>query len=140
MATTDLYPEHSKLVRDQRAVADLRRVATTGRWHHERLVKLFATTSVTTRRRGLLFAPIEDADVLMTLLRRKLREEAIEFADDPSIEELADVYQAMLTIAQAEGWSMDEVADAARAKYLERGGFWRGVGMYVITKDSDESL
>ena len=41
----------------------------------------------------------------------------------------------MLTIAQAEGWSMGEVADAARAKYLERGGFWRGVGMYVITKE-----
>ena len=84
---------------------------------------------------GLLYEPIKNEALLLTLLRRKLREEAIEFADDPSIEELADVYQAMLTIVQAEGWSMGEVADAARAKYLERGGFWRGVGMYVVTKE-----
>ncbi|WP_435348324.1 nucleoside triphosphate pyrophosphohydrolase [Haloarchaeobius sp. HRN-SO-5] len=60
-------------------------------------------------------------------LREKLVEEATEFRDDPSTEELADVVEVVEAIRAAE-----EVEDAAleskrRAKRDARGGFEEGI-------------
>lgn len=61
------------------------------------------------------------------LLRNKLVEEAHEAlsADTPAdtLQELADVYEVVLSLAAALGFTPADVEDARRRKYRERGGF-----------------
>jgi predicted house-cleaning noncanonical NTP pyrophosphatase (MazG superfamily) len=73
------------------------------------------------------------ADKFLTLMRRKVREEAIEYTDDPCLRELADVYEALRCAADAEGWTMFEIEREVERKYDERGGFNDGMGMWVTT-------
>jgi predicted house-cleaning noncanonical NTP pyrophosphatase (MazG superfamily) len=65
-------------------------------------------------------------------LRRKLVEEAIEYALEPSLEELADVYEAVLALSKlSHGGSWGTIMDVAEKKRHRRGGFDRGMGMYA---------
>lgn len=62
-------------------------------------------------------------------LRRKLIEEALEYAEDRSVEELADVLAVIEGLCQLhEGWSLARLIDLASND--ERGGFLRGRMMY----------
>lgn len=69
-------------------------------------------------------------------LRKKLVEEALEYILDPSLEELADVYEVVLALLD---WDLKKTfADleyVATAKAKERGGFTTGLGMYVQKED-----
>lgn len=112
---TDMSSEHSNGVGRPRFVKLVR----------DRIGDLLPESTVT-------YAPIDVEDHEL-LLQRKLREEAIEFADDPCVEELADVWQAMVDVVHVMGWSLDEVNRVRVAKLNERGGFLEGTGMYVRT-------
>ncbi|WP_439027983.1 nucleoside triphosphate pyrophosphohydrolase [Haloarchaeobius sp. DT45] len=76
-----------------------------------------------------------DGDEYRARLREKLVEEASEFRDDPSAEELADVVTVVDAIRDAEGLSADEVAAARREKRAARGGFEDGI---VLERVLDE--
>ena len=64
-------------------------------------------------------------DKLFEALTDKLLEEAAEFANDPSAEELADVLEVVEALAQHVG--IEAVADAKRRKARDRGRFKDGV-------------
>lgn len=102
---------------------------------HPRLVKL-----VRDRVGELLpdstvsYVPIESRAAATDMLRWKLVEEAIEYARNPSLGELADVWEALHALRIFDlKVSQVELEDEADAKRDERGGFDELVGMYVTT-------
>lgn len=71
-------------------------------------------------------------DARRRALRRKLGEEALEYIDEPSMGELADVYAVVEALAKLEfGQSISDVAAMARRKAEACGGFERGLGMFA---------
>jgi predicted house-cleaning noncanonical NTP pyrophosphatase (MazG superfamily) len=65
-------------------------------------------------------------------LRAKLVEEAHEVLTASSenvLEELADVYEVILTITIRLGYTVDELRKKVNEKYKERGGFTKGIWM-----------
>ena len=56
-------------------------------------------------------------------LDRKLNEECAEYQADKSIEELADMLEVMYAIAQARGYSIEELEQVRAEKAEKRGGF-----------------
>ena len=67
---------------------------------------------------------------LVPALTAKLAEEAEELRRaEPGdrLEELADIYEVLMTLTATFGYSDDEVKEAARHKRVERGGFERGL-------------
>jgi predicted house-cleaning noncanonical NTP pyrophosphatase (MazG superfamily) len=66
-------------------------------------------------------------------LRAKLLEEAVEYAIDPSLAELAHVYAAVAALAKVDlGTTLATVARHAYEDREERGGFDAGIGMYAL--------
>jgi predicted house-cleaning noncanonical NTP pyrophosphatase (MazG superfamily) len=66
-------------------------------------------------------------------LRKKLVEEVAEYLVDPSIGELADIYEVIKTLSVVDvgdGWMA--VEEAAHDKYNKRGGFLRGMVMINV--------
>lgn len=56
-------------------------------------------------------------------LDRKLNEECAEYQADKSIEEMADVLEVLYAIAEARGYSVEELERVRAAKAEKRGGF-----------------
>ena len=56
-------------------------------------------------------------------LNNKLIEEAHEFTEANSIEELADVMEVIISIMEQKGISLEEVREARAKKNTQRGGF-----------------
>lgn len=83
----------------------------------------------------ITYEPIPDPEEAIRLLRAKLIEEAVEYALDPSLHELADV----LEVVQALAWHdldrtpMSSVDSEAKRKRESRGGFHGLTGMYAQT-------
>ena len=68
-----------------------------------------------------------DGEAYRERLREKLVEEALEFRDDPTVEELGDVLDVVAAIRAAEDIEPDELQRKRRAKHDARGGFEDGV-------------
>lgn len=67
-------------------------------------------------------------------LRKKLPEEGLEYALRPSLDELADLYEAMLCLVVLDlGLTFDDIVRTAAHKREERGSFMEGLGMFMIT-------
>lgn len=56
-------------------------------------------------------------------LDRKLNEECAEYQADKSIEEMADVLEVLYAIAEARGYSVEELERVRATKAEKRGGF-----------------
>ena len=61
------------------------------------------------------------------LLEAKLQEEVNEFLEDKNLEELADVMEVLFGLAEALGYSEEDLLKARDKKLDERGGFKDGV-------------
>lgn len=79
------------------------------------------------------YKAIEDPALYSMELRKKLIEEAAECAMEPSLGEIADVYEALVALAHDLGHTETAIRAEADCKAMERGGFFNGVGMYVQT-------
>jgi predicted house-cleaning noncanonical NTP pyrophosphatase (MazG superfamily) len=80
------------------------------------------------------YAPVEDHGLAVEHLRKKLVEEAVEYALDPSITELADVLEAVRALAHVDlDTGMRAVEREAHRKLVERGRFDGLTGMWVTT-------
>lgn len=66
--------------------------------------------------------PLSDKEYLKELIK-KLQEESKEFADNPSVEELADLKELLIAIREALGIHAGELEDVRRKKAAERGRF-----------------
>lgn len=60
-------------------------------------------------------------------LREKLVEEATEFREEPSVEELGDVLDVLAAVRAAATFDEDDLQAKRRAKLADRGGFEDGV-------------
>lgn len=79
----------------------------------------------------IVYEPLSP-DEKIKKLRKKLVEEAYEYQDDPSIGELADVYEVFLSLCEHDlTCRVVDVIEVAHAKAEERGKFDDGMGMYL---------
>lgn len=56
-------------------------------------------------------------------LDKKLNEECAEYQADKSLEELADMLEVIYAIAEARGYSLEELENVRAEKAIKRGGF-----------------
>ena len=64
-----------------------------------------------------------DDEEYLTCLENKLDEEVAEFHRDNNIEELADILEVIYALAEADGYSPEELNRFCAEKRAERGGF-----------------
>jgi len=74
-------------------------------------------------------ARIASKDEVFVFLKRKLIEEAHEFYRNPTLEELADMYQVIEEILRMKGQTFESLIEFKKKKAIERGAFSKG---YVI--------
>lgn len=65
---------------------------------------------------------LDDKEYMSELII-KLQEEAKEFADEPSIEELADIKEIVIAIREAMGINAGELEEVRRQKAVKNGRF-----------------
>jgi len=65
-------------------------------------------------------------------LKDKLQEEVQEFLEDPCVEELADIEEVLLSIAEINRWDLTGVRIA---KNFTRGGFWQRFVLQEVSED-----
>ena len=70
---------------------------------------------------------IASEDEYKQALLRKLREETTEFSRNPSVEELADVFEVVRCLATTHGIDMASLENARHTKELQRGSFSRRI-------------
>jgi len=58
-------------------------------------------------------------------LREKLREEVSEFFENPSQEEMADVFEVITAVLKERDWALEDIVALQKKKREERGGFER---------------
>lgn len=63
------------------------------------------------------------SDEYLAELDRKLNEECAEYQTDKSLEELADMLEVMYAIAEARGYSVEELEKVRAEKAEKRGAF-----------------
>jgi predicted house-cleaning noncanonical NTP pyrophosphatase (MazG superfamily) len=90
----------------------------------------------------IVYQRVDDAKELVEGLRRKLGEEAVEYMLKPGLDELVDILDTVQGLSRHDlqvPW--EEVRAAATAKYLRRGAFGEGTGMYAVPiEDDDDGL
>ena len=69
----------------------------------------------------------------LAALDAKLTEELAEYQADKSMEELADLLEVMMAVAEARGHSFTEVEAIRRAKAEKRGGFRERIFLESVT-------
>ena len=98
---------HNKLVRDK--VPEI--IASTGKSY------------------DLHYAKTEE---ILPLLETKLNEEVSEYLEDKNLEELADVMEVLFGLANALGYSEEDLINKRNVKKEERGGFEKGIVLEKI--------
>lgn len=69
-----------------------------------------------------LYHTADDQEYLEKL-KEKLIEEAAEFRDAETLEEMADVFEVITALLAQQNWSLDDVIRVQKKKREERGGF-----------------
>ncbi|MBX4262361.1 nucleoside triphosphate pyrophosphohydrolase [Clostridium estertheticum] len=64
---------------------------------------------------------------VLPLLERKLNEEVSEYLEAKNLEELADVMEVLFGLANALGYSQEDLINKRNEKKEERGGFEKGI-------------
>ncbi|MBU3172470.1 nucleoside triphosphate pyrophosphohydrolase [Clostridium estertheticum] len=64
---------------------------------------------------------------ILPLLERKLNEEVSEYLEAKNLEELADVMEVLFGLANALGYSQEDLINKRNEKKEERGGFEKGI-------------
>ena len=56
-------------------------------------------------------------------LKEKLSEEVSEFSENPSLEEMADIFEVITALLTERGWALEDVVALQKKKREERGSF-----------------
>ena len=71
-------------------------------------------------------------------LERKLDEEVAEFHESKSLEELADIWEVVLALSSAYGWSDDKLSNTFCKKSVARGDFSGKVFLIEVQEEENE--
>ncbi len=83
--------------------------------------------------REFTYRPVRDRAEHVELLRQKLGEEVVEYLLNPSLGELADVYEAIRALGRVDlGVDPFEIGMEADRKLEERGAFDQGLVMETV--------
>lgn len=89
---------------------------------HNKLVRDKIPEIITSSGKQAVTRVLSDEEYL-TELDRKLNEECTEYQSDKSIEEMADMLEVLYAIAEARGYSIEELEQVRAEKAEKRGGF-----------------
>ena len=78
---------------------------------------------------------IMENDTYLQYLDQKLNEELAEYQSDKSLEELADLLEVMYAVAEARGYSVEELESVRKTKADERGGFKKKLRLKGVIED-----
>lgn len=78
-----------------------------------------------------------DNDKYVDLLDKKLFEEMLEYHQDKSIEELADIVEVIYAIAKSRGLSVEEFEKIRNKKADEKGGFDKKILLKSVTYEEE---
>jgi predicted house-cleaning noncanonical NTP pyrophosphatase (MazG superfamily) len=81
---------------------------------------------------------VHDVDEHMTMLKEKIYEEAQEFIENPSYEEAADMLEVVKAFCYLSGLEFEALEGVAQNKQNIRGGFYRGVILQKVGKESQK--
>jgi predicted house-cleaning noncanonical NTP pyrophosphatase (MazG superfamily) len=98
-----------------------------GKLVRDRIPQIIAEAGVQKR-----YTTLHPSDLAIAL-KTKLWEEVAELIDaeaNSDLEEIADVFEVLLSLSEALGYSWNQVVEAASAKRLSRGGFALGVWLH----------
>lgn len=73
-------------------------------------------------------------DEYLTELDKKLSEELSEYLESGSVEELADLYEVIRSVAVARGYSTEELEKVRAEKAAQRGGFEKKLLLLEVEK------
>lgn len=79
-----------------------------------------------------------DDNSYLQYLDRKLGEELAEYKADKSLEELADLLEVIYSVAEARGYSIEELETLRKAKAAKRGGFKKKLRLKGVIEDVGE--
>lgn len=77
---------------------------------------------------------IADEKEKYSLLEDKLKEEVNEYLEDKNLEELADIMEVLFGLAEALGYSEEDLLKARNKKLNERGGFKDGIILKSVSE------
>ncbi len=106
---------------------------------YPRLVKLVRNKTPQMVGPGrILFKLVPSQDYLRAL-EDKLVEEVMEYIRDPSVEELADIYEVITSLAHIRHGGIPNVLDAMEDKRKRLGSLSNGVGLYCEPDKIEET-
>lgn len=69
----------------------------------------------------------------LQMLDMKLKEELQEYYQDKNLEELADLMEVIFAVAEARGYTIEELEQVRKKKADERGGFKKKIFLKEVT-------
>ncbi len=81
---------------------------------------------------------ILDEDEYLNALDAKLDEELIEYHNDQNIEELADLLEVLYAVAEARGFTIEELERIRHEKVEKRGGFNKKIYLETVFEGTTE--
>lgn len=82
---------------------------------------------------------ILETDEYLACLEAKLDEEVSEFHESKAVEELADILEVVYTLAEAHGYSKEDLGRAYQEKHDARGGFSERIFLIGKTQKEQQS-
>lgn len=101
---------------------------------HNKLVRDMIPEIIISAGKQAVIRILSDEEYLAEL-DRKLNEECAEYQADKNIEELADVLEVIYAIAEARGYSIEELERVRMAKAEKRGGFADRIFLEKVVED-----
>lgn len=102
--------------------------------YHNKLVRDKIPEIITSAGKQAVTRVLRDEEYLAEL-DRKLTEECAEYQADKSIEEMADVLEVLYAIAEARGYSVEELERVRAAKAEKRGGFADRIFLEIVVEN-----
>ena len=79
-----------------------------------------------------------DAQEYVRFLTEKLKEEVSEYLDDPSLEELADIMEVVLALAETHGADAQRLEEIRISKQEKRGGFSKRLFLETVEEHDQQ--
>lgn len=104
-------------------------------YEYNKLVRDKIPTRIISRGAKPKYRTLNEEEYLKKL-NKKIIEEATEFIEDDSLEELADLIEVCESIMKVKNYSWDEVEEAQKNKLEKNGGFYERIFLETVEEDT----